>query len=127
MLGVRRRARAWHAGFRFMKLLFDQNLSPELARRVADLFPDSSHVQFEGLASANDDQVWEHARLNNFVIVSKDADYNNLSVLKGSPPKVIWLVLGNCTTAHVHSVIRARFADIDAFENDPSVGTLVLS
>jgi predicted nuclease of predicted toxin-antitoxin system len=110
-----------------MKLLFDQNLSPKLARRLADLFPDSNHVQFEGLATANDDQVWEYARLNGFAIVSKDADYNNLSVLKGSPPKVIWLVLGNCTTAHVESVIRARSAAIEAFENDPTLGTLVLS
>jgi hypothetical protein len=70
-----------------MKLLFDQNLSPKLAKRLADLFPDSSHAQYEGLDCANDDQVWEHARLNGFAIVSKDADFNNLSVVKGSPPK----------------------------------------
>jgi predicted nuclease of predicted toxin-antitoxin system len=59
--------------------------------------------------------------------VTKDADYNNLTVLRGSPPKVIWLQLGNCTTAQVEAVFRARFADIEAFENDLSVGTLVLS
>ena len=84
-----------------MKLLFDQNLSPKLAKRLADLFADSSHVQSEGLDCASDDQVWEHARLNGFAIVSKDADFNNLNVVRGSPPKVIWLVLGNCATAHV--------------------------
>jgi predicted nuclease of predicted toxin-antitoxin system len=44
-----------------MKLLFDQNLSPKLVSRLADLFPGSSHVQSEGLDSANDDQIWEHA------------------------------------------------------------------
>jgi predicted nuclease of predicted toxin-antitoxin system len=110
-----------------MKLLFDQNLSPKLVRRLSDLFPDSSHVQPEGLDCASDDQVWEHARLHGFAIVSKDADYNNLSVVRGSPPKVLWLLLGNCTTAHVEVIFRARFADIEAFENDPSVGTLALS
>lgn len=81
-----------------MKLLFDQNLSPKLVARLADLFPDSVHVQSLGLDSADDNQIWEHARLNGFAIVSKDEDYNNLSVVRGSPPKVIWLQLGNCTT-----------------------------
>ncbi len=46
-----------------MKLLFDQNLSPRLVTRLADLFADSSHVQTEGLDCASDDQVWEHATL----------------------------------------------------------------
>jgi predicted nuclease of predicted toxin-antitoxin system len=59
--------------------------------------------------------------------VSKDADFNNLSVLRSSPPKVIWLIIGNCTTVQVEAVFRARFADIEAFGNDPSVGTLVLN
>ena len=110
-----------------MKLLFDQNLSPKLVQCLADLFPSSSHVQSEGLDRANDDQVWDHARLNGFAIVTKDADYNNLSVLRGSPPKVIWLQLGNCTTEQVESALRARFAEIDAFDRDPSLGTLTLS
>ena len=110
-----------------MKLLFDQNLSPKLVKRLADSFPDSSHVQSEGLDCASDDEVWEHARVNGFAIVSKDADYNSLSVVRGSPPKVIWLLLGNCTTAQVETVFRARFADVEAFGKDPSVGTLALN
>jgi predicted nuclease of predicted toxin-antitoxin system len=110
-----------------MRLLFDQNLSPKLVSRLADLFPGSSHVQSEGLDRANDDQVWEYAHLNRFAIVTKDADFNNLSVVRGSPPKVIWLLLGNCTSAQVETVLRARYADIDAFDKDLSVGTLALS
>lgn len=110
-----------------MKLLFDQNLSPKLVDRLADSFPGSIHVQSVGLDSSDDDQIWDYARLNGFAIVSKDADYNNLSVLRGSPPKVIWLQLGNGTTAQVEAAFRVRFADIKAFENNPSVGTFVLS
>jgi predicted nuclease of predicted toxin-antitoxin system len=79
------------------------------------------------LDCASDDQVWEHARQNGFAIVTKDEDYDFLSVLRGSPPKVIWLQLGNCTTSQVEAVLRARFADIAAFEQVPSVGTLVIS
>src|SRR5262249_24959906 len=110
-----------------MKLLFDQNLSPKLVNRLADLFPDSTHVQSVGLDGSDDNQTWEPARLNGLAIVSKDEDYNNLSVIRGSPPKVIWLQLGNRKTAQVEAVFRARFADIEAFETDSTVGTLVLS
>lgn len=110
-----------------MKLLFDQNLSPHLVRSLADLFPGSSHVQSVGLDLASDDQVWEHARRQGFTIVTKDEDFNNLSVLRGSPPKVLWLQLGNCTTAQVEAAFRACFIDIETFEKDSSVGTLVLS
>ena len=71
-----------------MKLLFDQNLSPKLVSLLADLFPGSSHVQSVGLDCASDEQVWEHARLNGFAIVTKDEDFNYLSVVRGIPPKV---------------------------------------
>ena len=110
-----------------MNLLFDQNLSPRLVDRLADLFPGSCHVQSLGLDCADDDRLWEYARLSGFAIVSKDSDYNNLSVLRGSPPKVVWVQLGNCSTAEVEAAFRARFADIDEFEKDPSIGTFVLS
>ena len=110
-----------------MKLLFDQNLSPKLVNRLADLFPGSSHVQPVGLDCAGDDQIWEYCRSHGFGIVTKDEDCNNLSVVRGTPPKVIWLQLGNCATARVEAVFRARFAEIEAFEENASVGTLVLS
>ena len=40
-----------------MKLLFDQNLSPKLVSRLADLFPDSVHVQSAGFDCSSDDQI----------------------------------------------------------------------
>jgi predicted nuclease of predicted toxin-antitoxin system len=82
-----------------VKLLFDRNLSPKLVALLADLFPHSCHVQTAGLDCVDDVRGWDFARLNGYAIVTKDEDYNNLSVLRGCPPKVIWLQLGNCTTA----------------------------
>jgi hypothetical protein len=40
------------------RLLLDQNLAPALARRLADLYPDSAHVREFGLATADDEAVW---------------------------------------------------------------------
>jgi hypothetical protein len=69
-----------------MKLLFDQNLSPRLPAWLADLFPGSGHVADLGLDQASDDDVWDYARVHGFAIVTKDADYADLSVLRGHPP-----------------------------------------
>jgi predicted nuclease of predicted toxin-antitoxin system len=70
-----------------MKLLFDQNLSPRLIRRLADLYPGSDHVFERGLERADDSEVWEHAHEHGFMITSKDSDFNELSVIHGFHPK----------------------------------------
>jgi predicted nuclease of predicted toxin-antitoxin system len=71
-------------------LLFDENLSPHLADRLADIYPGSVHISTVGLGSALDRAVWEYARQNDYMIVTKDADFSEMSVLLGSPPKVIY-------------------------------------
>ena len=72
-----------------MKLLFDQNLSPRLVTRLADLFPDSDHVFMLGLDRSDETAVWDYARAQGFLLVTKDADFSELSTLRGFPPKVI--------------------------------------
>jgi predicted nuclease of predicted toxin-antitoxin system len=58
-----------------LKLLFDQNLSRKLVTQLADVFPDSSHVQFHGLAEKTDTEIWEFSQTNDFCIVTQDADF----------------------------------------------------
>ena len=79
------------------------------------------------LHDASDDAVWQHAAAAGFVFVAKDDDFRQLAFLRGAPPKVIWLRLGNCTTADVETVLRARHADILEFERDPDAALLVLT
>lgn len=81
-----------------MKLFFDHHLAPKLVKRLSDLYPDSAHVYQIGLDQVADPVIWEHARTNDFVIVTKDADFTDLSVLRGFPPKVIWRKLGHYKT-----------------------------
>ena len=110
-----------------MRLLFDQNLALKLVARLSDLYPGSIHVRDVGLDCADDRQVWEYAHSNGLTIVTKDSDFNILSVYKGFPPKVIWLKTGNCTTAQIESLFRSMHADIQVFETDASLGTLIIS
>lgn len=109
-----------------MRLLFDQNVSPHLVRRLTDLYPGSSHVSFVGLERASDAEVYEYARANGFAIVTKDADFVDISDHGGIPPKILWLRLGNCTTDEVEDLIRRYQPAIDAFDADPNVEVLAL-
>lgn len=74
-----------------MKLLFDENLSPKLPLLFASSFPDSAHVRECGLLGRADDAVWKYAREYDFTVVSKDSDFQQRSLLYGSPPKLVWL------------------------------------
>ena len=67
-----------------MKLLFDQNLSPQLSRIFADIYPESVHVREINMRDATDTQIWEHAKTHDFVIVSKDSDFQARSLLQGA-------------------------------------------
>ena len=70
--------------------------------------------------------VWELVRQENFTIVTRDTDFNELSLIRGYPPKVIWIRRGNCTTREIVAILRYYQPAILEFENDPGVGVLEL-
>jgi len=106
--------------------MLDQNLSPNLVARLANVYPDSLHVRDLGMERADDMAVWERAREDEFTIVSKDADFHQLSFVRGAPPKVIWIQLGNCTTDEIEALLRARLDEVLAFGDDPEAAFLAL-
>jgi predicted nuclease of predicted toxin-antitoxin system len=107
-------------------LLFDQNISPRLVERLADIYPESVHVYLIGLGDANDIEIWEYAKKNDYMIVTKDADFSELGVVKGFPPKVIWIRRGNCTTKDIENILRENFEQIEFLSEDKNTGILVL-
>ncbi|MGA9381949.1 MAG: DUF5615 family PIN-like protein [Phormidium sp.] len=109
-----------------MKLLFDQNLSRKLVTRLADIFPNSSHVQFHNLTQAEDMEIWEFAKAQDFCIVTQDVDFADRSRLYGSPPKVIWLRCGNAPTSSIEAIFRSGIEIIQEFMNNASLDCLEL-
>ena len=101
-----------------MKLLFDQNLSFKLCRRLADVFPESNQVRLLGMAGADDRFIWQYAKTNGFVLVSQDADFADMATLYGPPPKVIWLRCGNQPNEVIEMLLRDHVEVITAFEED---------
>lgn len=75
---------------------------------------------------ADDPVVWDHAKDNDYIVVSKDADMHDLSLVFGSPPKVIWVRLGNCSTEQVENLIRKDRDVIKLFSEDEAVSLLTL-
>lgn len=101
-----------------MKLLFDQNISFRLIKRIIDIYPKSSQVRELGLENATDSEIFEYAKNNNFIIVTFDSDFCDLNIMKGLPPKIIWIRTGNTTTKNLESLLRKRIDLIKLFMSE---------
>ncbi len=109
-----------------MKLLIDHNLSPRLVALVSDLFPDSVHVQTQGLERETDRIVWDFAQENDCIIVSKDSDYVDYSAAFGFPPHVISIQTGNCDTTRIESLLRHNAKAIHEMVSEGTAGLIAL-
>ena len=98
-----------------IRLLFDQNLSYRLVSLPQDIYPQSAHVRLAGLAGQDDLVIWEYARFNGFVIVSKDSDYLAIGARLGHLLKVVRIGLGNCPTAEVAELLRFHYDELLRF------------
>ncbi|MGH8548735.1 MAG: DUF5615 family PIN-like protein [Methylococcales bacterium] len=102
-----------------MKLLLDENLSRRMLPFLDTDYPDSTQVALIGLERASDCVVWQFAKANGFVIVTRDSDYYEMSTLYGQPPKVIWIRAGNQTkVAVIAALINYRAAIKKALDAD---------
>jgi predicted nuclease of predicted toxin-antitoxin system len=110
-----------------MTLLFDENLSHWLPNLRAAEYPGSQHVRDHGLARAADQDIWDFAIANGYMIVSKDIDFQHRALLYGPPPKVIWLRIGNGPTSAIVQLLRAHQADVLAFEGDLAASFLAIA
>jgi len=98
-----------------MKLLIDQHFSYKLVSKLSTLFPLSSHVKFEGMEEDDDLPIWIFARDNGFTMLTKDADFHEIGLLRGYPPKIIWVRRGNCTTQAIEQMLTDNYDLIKDF------------
>jgi predicted nuclease of predicted toxin-antitoxin system len=110
-----------------VKLLLDENLSDRIVDRIRDLYPESEHVKGLGLINTDDGIIWEYAKANGFVVVSKDADFHQRSLLYGHPPKFIYLRIGNSPTTKIVQALRENFDTIAEFDGQVAESILVLA
>lgn len=110
-----------------IKLLFDQNLSYRLVSRLSIIYPDSKHIASLGLDHSSDKDVWQYAKDNGFVLVSKDSDFNEISTLYGFPPQIIWLRLGNSRVSVAENALKKYKNMITDIINEKVVGIIEIN
>jgi predicted nuclease of predicted toxin-antitoxin system len=98
-----------------LKLLFDQNISPRIISQLSDEFKDSKQVRELGLENSSDLNIFLFAKSNDYSIVTFDSDFVDLSVLKGTPPKIIWFKTGNLTTKSIAQLLTSNLELINDF------------
>ncbi|MDD2800431.1 MAG: DUF5615 family PIN-like protein [Methylobacter sp.] len=96
-----------------MKLLLDENLSRRTVPFLQEAFPESTQIALLGMENANDFTIWHYAKDNDFVIVTKDADFYEISSVYGQPPKIIWLKIGNQSKAATINVLIVNQQNIE--------------
>lgn len=106
-----------------MKALIDQNLSFRLVDVLSSRFPGSCHIRDIGLSGDDDERIWQLAKDDGFVIVTKDNDFLARALVRGHPPQIVQVCIGNASTRQIAEVLRVRADDIEQFvaENTESV------
>jgi predicted nuclease of predicted toxin-antitoxin system len=110
-----------------MRLLFDQNISFRIVNKLINDFPACVHVSDVGLKDREDSDIWAFALNQNYVIVTFDSDFYDISLISGSPPKIIWIRTGNLTTNEIAQMLVSNRNTIFDFINHPDqAGTACL-
>jgi len=96
-----------------MKLLLDENISRRIIPIILQEYPGSTQISLLNKEQSSDAEIWDFAKLNGYIIVTKDADFYDMSVLYGQPPKVIWLKIGNQNKAAVINALLGSRSELE--------------
>ena len=110
-----------------MKLLFDQNISFRILHKISAYFTEAKQIRSLGLENANDSEIWQYAKTHNFTIVTFDADFIDLTNLRGFPPKIVWLRIGNTTTENIAKVIIENHVKLEEFIENTEIAFLEIT
>jgi predicted nuclease of predicted toxin-antitoxin system len=108
-----------------MKILLDENISQRLIGIVGDAL-NCTHVEVILERGASDSIIWEYAKTNDLMILSKDNDFRQRAFVFGPPPKVIWLDVGNARTSEIAALLLANLEPIQRFHTHAIEGLLVV-
>ena len=95
-----------------MKFLIDQNLSFRIVGLIESTL---KHVKQLGLVDATDDEIWQYAKTHGYTIITFDSDFIDFAILKGSPPKIIWLRFGNASNLKIANKLITNSDTITEF------------
>jgi predicted nuclease of predicted toxin-antitoxin system len=78
-----------------MKIWVDAHLSPTIATWISSTFGVTALALRDiGLRDAEDPEIFEAAKAQGIIFMTKDSDFVDLVDRLGSPPQIIWLTCG---------------------------------
>ena len=99
-----------------MKILLDANLSWRLIKKLQPFFEEIIHVNDLKLHQPlSDIEIWNFAKENQFIIITKDDDFEKLVLLRKAPPKVIYLKIFNSDTNKISTLLFSNIDKIQKF------------
>lgn len=107
-----------------MNLLFDQNISYKIIKRIEIFFPGSKQVKSLGLENKSDKEIWEYAKKHKYVVVTFDSDFYDLSIIWGSPPKIIWIRTNDQRTDAIEVLLKSHKETIKGFVDNSELACL---
>lgn len=88
----------------------DAQLPPSFAPWLTETFNvQAQSLKFLGLRDAEDETIFEAARQQQVVIVSKDSDFVELVLRFNTPPQILWVTCGNLTNRRLREVFTKLF------------------
>lgn len=91
-----------------MKIWVDAQLPPTLAVWLSETFDLQATALVDlGLRDAQDIEIFEAARAENALIMTKDSDFIDLVCRLGTPPQILWLTCGNVTNRNLRQLLTA--------------------
>lgn len=107
-----------------MKILLDENISWRIIKELADSFNEVFHVNQIFGKRPMDTDIWNYARENQFMIITYDSDFIDISELRGAPPKIIWFRFGNASRNYIINKIKSNIDRIKELYNDDELNIL---
>jgi len=111
-----------------MKLLLDANLSWRLISPIKSAFGECIHVNNTSLSCpAKDSDIWRFAKEYEFTIITQDSDFLSFLEVRGYPPKVILVKVGNINTEQMKKILLQAKQSIIELHNSNEYGLLEIT
>jgi len=94
-----------------MRIWVDAQMSPAIATWISRNYAVSAvAIRDLGLRDAHDKEIFEAARQEKAVVMTKDSDFVLLLDKLGPPPQVIWVTCGNTSNARLKEILTNTLA-----------------
>jgi predicted nuclease of predicted toxin-antitoxin system len=89
-----------------LRIWIDAQLPPVLATYLTEVpGVEATHTFALGMLGSSDRTIFEAARAECAVVMTKDADFVTLVERWGAPPQIVWITAGNVSNAALRALV----------------------